>query len=96
MEDFEEALYSGGDIGAYIDLTSFARWILIHDLLGTDDAAGSNRFLYKNDLEAGDPLSSKLMMGTLWDFDSSFRSDGWSYLHTTDWFYYPLLFGHLN
>ena len=93
MEDFEEALYSGGDIGAYIDLTSFARWILIHDLLGTDDAAGSNRFLYKNDLDEGDPLSSKLMMGTLWDFDSSFRSDSWSYLHTTDWFYYPLLFG---
>lgn len=35
------------------------------------------------------------MMGPLWDFDSSFKTDAddrWSQLHELDYFYYPKLF----
>ena len=93
MNEFESALYSNADLSTYIDYESFAKWILIHDILGTDDAAGCNRFLYKYDFDIKNPYSSKLKMGPVWDYDSSFRSDDWSTIHTTDnWFYYSLLF----
>ena len=67
-------------------MLSFAKWILIHDILGTDDTTGCNRFLYRKDDK------SLLNMGPVWDFDSSFRSDGISTLHTSDIFYFPYLF----
>ena len=93
MNEFESVLYANGDLSPYIDYESFAKWILIHDILGTDDAAGCNRFLYKYDFNKSNPYSSKLKMGPVWDFDSTFRSEGWSTIHTTDsWFYYSLLF----
>ena len=69
-----------------IDLLSFAKWLLIHDILGTDDAAGCNRYLCKYDM-----CASLLQMGPLWDFDSTFRSDGWSSLHHYESFFYPRL-----
>lgn len=33
VNDFEDALYSGKDVDEYIDLASFAKWILVHDIL---------------------------------------------------------------
>lgn len=93
MNEFESVLYNNGDLSPYIDYESFAKWIIIHDILGTDDAAGCNKFLYKYDLIKNNPYSSKLHMGPVWDYDSTFRSDSWSIIHTTDnWFYYSLLF----
>ncbi len=94
MNEFERALYEGYDISDYIDMESFAKWILAHDILGSDDVAGCNKFLYKNDLLAGNTSASKLCMGPLWDFDSSFRGDDtkWSLLHTMYDFYYHELF----
>ena len=93
MNEFESALYSKGDVSHYIDYESFAKWILIHDILGTDDSAGCNRFLYKYNYDKNNPFSSKLKMGPVWDYDSTFRSDDWSSIHTTNsWFYYSLLF----
>ena len=82
----EHAIYENGNISQYIDLESFAKWMLIHDILGTDDPAGANRFMCRKD------NSSKLCMGPTWDYDSSFRSDSWSYIHSFSWFYYPELF----
>ncbi len=82
----EHAIYNNGDVCDYIDLESFAKWMLIHDILGTDDAAGANRFMYRTD------NSSLLCMGPAWDYDSSFRSDSWSTIHSYSWFYYPELF----
>lgn len=94
INDFEKALYDGGDPIQYIDLASFAKWVLAHDILGTDDDAGCNKYLYKNNLLPGDSLSSKLCMGPLWDFDSSFRISNlkWSSQHTMEEFYYSRLF----
>ena len=91
----ETAVFGGdNDVADYLDLESFARWILVHDLLGSSDAAGCNRFLYKYDLEEANALSSKLKMGPLWDFDSSFLSDSYSTLHDLESFYFPSLFQH--
>ena len=90
VNEFEDTLYNHGDISKYIDLESFARWLLIHDILGTDDAGGCNQFLYKYDL-GSNPYQSRMKMGPVWDYDSMFRSDSWSALHTTEWFYFHLL-----
>ena len=89
MNEVEDCMYSQGNIADYIDMESFAKWILIHDILGTDDSAGCNKFLYKHDMND----DSKLHMGPVWDYDSMFRSDGLSTLHySQQWFYYPILF----
>lgn len=86
MNEAEKLIYENGDIRLAIDVESFAKWILVHDILGTDDTAGCNRFLCrKSD-------ASPLEMGPTWDYDSSFRSDDWSTQHISSWFYYPQLF----
>ncbi len=64
--EFENALKRGKDYTEYIDVDSFAKWILAHDYLSTLDAAGSNIYFYKFDSTD----ESKLCMGPLWDFDS--------------------------
>ena len=51
----------------YIDLNSFASWMLAHDILSTKDAGGSNMFFTKYD----NTDDSKVMMGNIWDFDST-------------------------
>lgn len=64
------ASLSDGTYPLYIDVESCARWLLAHQILGTLDAAGSNVFIIRRD------SLSKLQMGTLWDFDSTFRIQG--------------------
>ena len=59
-----------GTYPLYIDVENCARWLLAHQILGTLDAAGSNMFVIRRD------SLSKLQMGTLWDFDSTFRIQG--------------------
>ena len=93
MNDFESALYDNGNVDNYIDYESFAKWLLIHDILGTYDVAGCNRFVYKYDYDKDNPFASKLKMGPAWDYDSAFKSDNWSAIHVSDtWFYYSALF----
>ncbi len=86
MNIIEKIIYNGGNITDYIDVESFAKWILIHDILGTDDSAGCNKFLSRRNGQ------SLLCMSATWDYDSAFRSDGLSTLHTTDMFFFPYLF----
>lgn len=64
---FEEALYdenSEEDWKDYIDIESFARWFLIHNILANID---TNYFFSKKNSDN----SSKLIMGPLWDFEWS-------------------------
>lgn len=56
INDFEKALYENGDINRFIDLTSFARWILSHDILGSFDAGGTNMFISKDRFSAENPF----------------------------------------
>ena len=71
----------------YIDVESFARWMLAHDILGNSDGAGANFYLTKKD----DTEDSKVMMANLWDFDRIMNTkDDWDAMHQR--FYYEMLF----
>lgn len=98
VNDFEDVLYSGGDISGYIDLSTFARWLLVQDLTCNADVAGTNKYLYKEDFAEEDPLSAKMKAGPLWDFDAMFKNpedrNQWGPLHYSPYYYYPELFRH--
>ena len=69
LEKFDSSLMRG-TYPLYIDVGSCARWLLAHQLLGTEDSAGSNVFIIRRDDQ------SMFEMGTLWDYDSLFRIQG--------------------
>lgn len=86
MLDFEASV-SDGSYPWLIDSDSFASWLLGHDILGTYDSGGSNMYFTKYDND-----QSLLMMGNLWDFDSTERCAGaWSnlHVHTFPAYFYP-------
>jgi len=96
MNKIESYIWTNEKLSSYIDYTSFATWILCHDILGTTDLYGSNMYYYKKDLDKNDPTSTPLMMGPLWDFDSSFRNDNgsWTGYHQSEVSYFPQLFNN--
>lgn len=59
-----------GDINDYLDMRTFAKWMLTHDLLASWDSGGSNMYMTKYD----NTSSSKMRMGPVWDYDSIFWS----------------------
>ena len=84
---------SDGTYADHIDLNSFARWMLAHEILGNNDGAGSNIFLTKYDNTA----DSKFMMGCLWDMEGSFRAkDQWDGVHGSGVFFYYDLFEDID
>lgn len=69
ITDFEQALRKRNDSYLdYVDVDTFAKWLLAHDLLGTLDCGGANIYFTKKD-----SANSKLRMSVLWDFDSIMR-----------------------
>jgi len=76
LSDAEESTRNGS-YQDKIDVESFARWMLAHDILGNTDGAGSNIFLTKHD----NTRASLLKMGCLWDFDVIMKSEGWDEIH---------------
>lgn len=94
INDFEEKLFAGEEVDEYIDYTSWAKWVLVHDILGAYDAGGTNRYLLKRNYIPENPTATKLEMCALWDFDSSFRCEAnvFSVIHTADFYYYKYLF----
>lgn len=89
MNDVETAI-ADGTYGDFIETDTFARWLLVHDLLGTWDSHGSNVYITKNDNTGG----SKIRMSTPWDFDSNYRMENaWANIHNDSYFFYmkPLL-----
>jgi hypothetical protein len=94
--EVEEKLSKYEDISEYLDLKTFAMWLMGHDILGTEDAAGSNRYIYKNDFIPGNATSSILKMGPLWDFDDIYRREGkWSQQHDGNYrFYFKYLLNY--
>lgn len=85
--DMEQSILDG-TYDSQIDLNSFAVWLLIHDILGTNDSAGSNRFLSRYD----NTSSSLFKMSTPWDFDTSFLGDSTKWANIHNEFYYKYLF----
>ncbi len=94
INKIEDHIWTGDDLAAYIDYASFATWVLCHDILGTYDLYGSNIYYHKKDLDKNNLKSSPLMMGPLWDFDSSFRNDNdsWTGYHIENVSYFHQLF----
>ena len=82
MDEMEEALIDYNHYQEYIDVESFAAWVLAQDILGNFDGFGSNIFITKYD----NTPNSKIKMGNLWDFDAIMSTPGeWSESHR-----YPL------
>ncbi|MBO4800952.1 MAG: CotH kinase family protein [Bacteroidaceae bacterium] len=89
VNQMEEAVVAGEGYAEYMDVESFAAWTLGHDILGTYDGGGANRYLIKYD----DTTDSRFHMGTMWDFETNFYNrDEWSALHTYYGHYCPWLF----
>lgn len=71
----------------YIDVESFARWMLVRDIIGCRDGTGANYYLTKYD----NTSSSKIMMGNLWDLDGCLINYGeWDGAHNH--FFFKVLF----
>lgn len=89
ITEAEEAIREG-QYENYIDVVSFAKWLLAHDILGTYDSGGSNLYIKKYD----NTSNSLLEMPCLWDFDSNFRMavGTFSRLHTSANAYFSTMF----
>jgi hypothetical protein len=73
-----------------IDVASFAAWCLGHDIAGTEDAGGTNRFYTKYD----NTDTSKIFMPLMWDYDLGGRTtNAWSRCHTV---HFAKLFNNAN
>jgi len=77
----ENAYVTPGAIDSVIDVSSYARWLWVHDLLGNRDGGGSNLFITKYDTLP----ASKTTMACAWDFGGCFNEERikrWSSQHT--------------
>lgn len=78
-----ESTLAEQDYTCYIDVESWARWYLAQQILGQDDAAGSNPYMICHNLN-GDSL---LKMPVIWDFDYvGVHSDTWSSINNFHYF----------
>ena len=103
-EDFEsymslfinnmEQSIGNGKYNEYIDIESWAKWLLAHDILGTRDSGGANMFFKKKD----NTDNSVLEMPCIWDFDSNYdvNPGSFSRLHTSTHAYFSTLFNSDN
>lgn len=85
-----EQSIKNGTYEKFIDVHSFARWILVHDILGSSDSGGTNIYVTKYD----NSPESVLQMPVLWDFDSNFRMEPGQFCkchnEEKDYYYYHL------
>lgn len=93
IDNMEQSLSSGNYID-YIDLSSWSKWILAHDILGTRDSGGANMYFKKSD----NTMNSRLEMPCIWDFDSSYEvtQGSFSRLHLSKNSYFSTLFNNVN
>ena len=86
-----ETSVSNDDYPEVIDVRSVARWILLHDIVGTYDPAGCNIFVARKNQEA----SSLMRMPVAWDMDSSMLyPKQWSRTHTELGLFFSRLFAN--
>ena len=84
IHSVEEAIVTPDAIDNVLDVPSFARWIWVHDILGSSDAAGANVFITKYDTTA----TSKTAMACTWDFGmacANSQKKKWSRQHYGSW-----------
>lgn len=89
----EKFIWGDDDIYDYIDEKSFAKWVLVRDVLGQYDVRGSNVYYYLYDFDNEDYTKFKLRMGPVWDFDSLYiKQSEWSDQHNDDQIFFAYLF----
>lgn len=90
MNEVEDALsrHDSQEISKYIDYESFAKWLLVQDLIGNADVYGSNIYLYRNHFDSTSPYEEPLKLGPLWDLDCAFNipSNKWTDIHNSYYF----------
>jgi hypothetical protein len=92
VEEMESSI-TAGTYDQYIDVPSFAAWLLAQDILGNGDGCGSNIFLTLYD--SGE--ETKFQMGNIWDMDGIEETvDFWAAVHYIYGFYFEWLFGSDN
>ena len=85
LTQLEDAYSDPNKLVSMVDIPSYARFLWLHDVLGTSDVGGSNMFFCKHDTTA----NSKVQMICGWDFDSCFSLSlltKWSRLHSFWWY----------
>jgi len=88
-----EVSIQNGTYEDFIDVNSWATWLLTQDILGTWDSGGSNIFLSKND----NTNESLLKMPCIWDFDTMTKmKNDWARIHYDSFYYFPQLFASHN
>lgn len=86
-----EASVSTADYPEVIDVHSMARWILVHDILGTYDPSGCNIYVARKNREP----ASLMRMPVLWDLDSSMEyPENYSRTHTEKGLFFYRLFAN--
>lgn len=88
MRDYEFALLDKkAFLTDYIDINTFSGWLLTHDILGSYDYAGSNIFMYCENIDSENQASRKIKLGPAWDFDGSFIcAQTWAPIHYNEAF----------
>lgn len=84
IKTFEKSVVAG-EYAQYIDVETFASWMLAQDILANPDHVGSGYFLTKYD----NTSSSKIKMANMWDFDDIFHEtmkNQFSRIHTYGFF----------
>ena len=92
VEEMEKSIIIG-NYEQQIDVSSFASWLIAHDILGVLDGCGSNIFLtlYNSEME------TKFQMGNIWDMDGIEQTeDNWAAIHYMYGFYFEWLFRSEN
>ena len=80
-----EISFTAGNYDQYIDVPSFAAWLIAHDILGDIDGCGSNIFLTLYNTES----ETKFQMGNIWDLDAiEMAEDDWAAIHSLYGFYF--------
>ena len=91
-----EAAVDADNYPEVIDITSVARWILLHDILGTFDPAGANIYVARQNT---DP-TSLMRMPVAWDLGSSMNNNEvdnaevFSWTHTERGLFFSRLFAN--
>ena len=96
MDDVESSILNG-TYPDKIDVESFTKWLLVHNIIGSYDSGGSNMYMTKYD------NASKVSMSCPWDFSGmmmrnnySRYDEKWASIQKDNIFYYPYLISSSN
>lgn len=81
LQTVEKSL-TDGTYPQHIHVTTFAKWLLGHEILANADGAGANAFFCKADSTP----ATLLTMPIIWDFGNIRKTEGWAGMHNMHFF----------